>query len=287
MRFEEILREHRVPIAPEGHEHTRPGWLQFDCPFCDRAGHYRMGYNLQLKYVNCWQCGQHSLAETLVHRCDMGWSEAKKAIGKLERGPVVEKAKRGTLKLPHPLDDLGPAHRKYLKRRGFDPDELSRLWGLKATGPLAGIPWRIVVPIVYHGETVSWTSRKLNDKGLRWRSAAADQEALNHKELLYGIDYVRHAAIVNEGPSDVWAVGPGAVATCGTGFSQAQVNRLSRLPVRIVCFDSSHEAQVRAQQLCDALECFPGQTMNVILDAEDPGSAGATELKALRRLLKG
>lgn len=289
MKFEDVLREHRVPIAPDNHEHVRPGWLQFDCPFCDRRGHYRMGYNQRNRYVNCWQCGPHSLAETLVHLCDITWREAKAVVGDLERGPIVtEKKERGKLKLPSQCGELLPAHRKYLKRRGYDPDELVALWKLMGTGPLSGkLSWRVVAPIIYHGETVSWTSRKLNDKGLRWRSAAADEEIFNHKELLYGIDYVRHAAIVNEGPTDVWAVGPGAVGTCGTGFSQAQVAALARLPRRIVCFDSSPEAQVRARELCDALEPFPGETMNVVLDADDPGSAKAREIRALRRLLRG
>lgn len=287
MKFIDILQESHVSIAPEGHHHSRLGWVQFDCPFCGPGSHrYHMGFNEANKYLNCWSCGPHSVAETLVHLLNITWHEAKKMMDGIDTTKRVEVKHRGTLKLPTPLVDLMPAHRKYLRGRGFDPDRLIDLWQLKATGPVSSLPWRVVVPIIYHGETVSWTSRKINDKGLRWRSASADQEAINHKTLLYGLDYIRHTAIVVEGPSDVWAIGPGAVGTCGTGFSRAQVARLCRLPRRIVCFDNSAPAQRRARDLCDALEPFAGETMNVVLDADDPGSASKREINALRRLIR-
>lgn len=287
MRFVDILQENRIPIAPEGHHHSRLGWVQFDCPFCGPCSHrYHMGFNEVHKYLNCWSCGPHSIAETLVHLLNITWREAKAMIDDIDAGKRVDVKRDGVLKMPSPLVDLMPAHRKYLRGRGFDPDSLIELWGLKATGPVSSLPWRIVVPIVYHGETVSWTSRKINDKGLRWRSAGANQEAINHKSLLYGIDYIRHTAIVVEGPSDVWAIGPGAVGTCGTGFSRAQVARLCRLPRRVVCFDNSEPAQRRARALCDALEPFAGETLNVVLDADDPGSANKREINALRRLIR-
>jgi len=288
MRFKDILQGHGVAFAPEGHHHSRLGWVQFDCPFCGPGSHrYHMGFNETHKYLNCWSCGPHKIIETIAHVLDIPWSSAKEIAQGIERGKPIEEKKRGKLVMPKPLEDLAPAHRRYLKGRGFDPDQLIELWKLKATGPVSNMPWRIVVPIIYHGKIVSWTSRKINDKGLRWRSASAEQEAINHKELLYGLDYVRHAAIVVEGPSDVWAIGPGAVGTCGTGYSRAQVVALCRLPRRIVCFDNSPPAQKRARDLCDALEPFAGETINVVLDADDPGSANEREIKRLRRLVWG
>lgn len=286
MRFVDVLQEKRIATAPDGHRHSREGWVQFDCPFCGANSHkYHMGFNVAYKYLNCWSCGPHPLVETLVHLLDIPWRDARQLIDSVDRGKVVPEKHKGTLKLPTPMTDLLPAHCKYLRSRGFDPDALVKLWKLKATGPISSLPWRIVVPIIYHGETVSWTSRKINDKGLRWRSASAEQEAMNHKKLLYGLDYIRHTAIVVEGPSDVWAIGPGAVGTCGTGFSRAQVVRLCRLPRRIVCFDNSKAAQRRARDLCDALEPFAGETYNVVLDADDPGSASKREINRLRRLI--
>ena len=109
---------------------------------------------------------------------------------------------------------------------------------------------------------------------------------MNHKELLYGEDYCRGSVIIHEGPTDVWRTGPGAVALLGTGFTDAQVLRLSHYGLRIVCFDSEPAAQRRANKLCSLLDGFPGETINVVLDSKDPGSATPKEIAKLRKLLK-
>jgi hypothetical protein len=288
VNLETLLREHRVAIAPENHEHSRAGWLQFDCPFCNLQHHYRMGYNLRHRYVNCWACGSKSLPETLALITGKSYSHVKGVIAGFERitVPGVVRKVAGVLKMPKPLVPLTKAHRAYLRSRDMDPDELVRLWGLQATNGLAGKKsWRIIAPITWHNKVVSWTSRAITKKGMRWLSASLDEEIINHKTILYGFDYVRHSAIICEGPSDVWNVGPGAVGVCGIGFRQAQVNLLSKLAVRIVCFDTSEDAQRRANDLCDALMVFPGKTINVVLDAEDPGAASKREVARLRRLL--
>jgi len=115
-------------------------------------------------------------------------------------------------------------------------------------------------------------------------SAGYEQEAVHHKTILYGADYARHAVIVHEGPTDVWATGPGAVATCGTGFTDAQVLALSRYAVRVACFDSSDAAQRRARELCDMLAPYPGETVRVVLETgDDPAEAHPEELAELRR----
>jgi hypothetical protein len=108
-----------------------------------------------------------------------------------------------------------------------------------------------------------------------------------HRNLLYGEDYCRHTILVHEGPLDVWAVGPGATATCGTEFSPAQIRRIARYPRRGICFDSEPAAQTRARRLAAQLSLFPGETDLIKLDANDPGSAGAKELAELRGYLEG
>jgi len=104
------------------------------------------------------------------------------------------------------------------------------------------------------------------------------------KSVLYGVDYIRHAAVVVEGPADAWRVGPGAVATFGVVVTPDQLARLARFPVRVVCFDSDPPGRARAAKLVSALAPFPGKTYDVVLDAEDPGSATPKEIKKLRAL---
>lgn len=286
MKFEDLLNDLGVSVAPEGHHHTRDGWLQFDCPFCAMRGHYRMGYNQRNKYVNCWTCGRHSVYDVLL-ALGVDRRTIKQMVADIEvdtkRAKEIER--RGTLRLPRGMGPLHARHREYLEGRGFDPSELIRLWQLKGTTFVADILWRIVVPIFHHGDIVSWTSRSIRDDGMRWLSASPDQEIMNHKKLLYGFDYVRHSIIVCEGPSDVWAIGPGAVGTLGVGYSMAQVEKIATIPNRIICFDSSPDAQRRARQLTDTLMVFSGTTQNVVLDAKDPASSSKRERQHLRRLL--
>lgn len=289
MKFEQVLTDLNIPYITEGHHHCRPGWLQLDCPFCSPGWkHWRLGYNLAYRYLNCWSCGRQSLVEVLAHAADISPGKAKSLLVDLDRELQQERiSKRGRLVLPKGLaDKLSTKHRNYLAERGYDPDELVRLWEIKSIGLAARLAWRIFVPVIYHGEVVSWTTRSNLPEGKRWRSAPEEQEALNHKELLYGEDYARHAVIVHEGPTDVWATGPGAVGLLGTSYTRAQVLRLSKYMARVICFDNEPAAQRRAKRLCDELEVFEGRTYNVRLTSKDASSAMKENPKELKRLRK-
>jgi hypothetical protein len=200
---------------------------------------------------------------------------------------IIPEDVRGTLVLPKGIGDFQPAHKRYLQNRGICFESLARLWGVRGIGIHATLPWRLFIPIQFQGRVVSWTTRSISDKGVvRYMSAPADHEAVNHKRILYGEDFCRHAIIVHEGPTDAWRTGPGAVATCGTGFSRSQVLRISKYPIRVICFDNETEAQKRSSHLCDLIESFPGETYNVTLSAKDAAEATEMEIKELRRFLE-
>lgn len=285
MEFRELLEEHGIDTAPAGHDHNTAGWINFDCPWCSPGWvHYRMGYNIRGRFVNCWACGRHELVSTVTELLGKSTGVVSRLLRDIPEGQKVDKVPRGKLELPHGLFPLMLPHRKYLKHRGFDWLTIRRLWEIKGIGISAdGLSWSIFIPIFYNGVMVSWTTRSLHDehKG-RYIAAKPNQEAIDHRTLLYGEDYVRHAAICCEGPTDVWRIGPGAVCTFGTGFSGGQVVRLAKFPVRVVCYDSELAAQRRARELCNQLEVLPGETYNVVLNAKDPGSASDEEVKELR-----
>lgn len=293
MKFEEILTGLNIPFVTEGHHHCRPGWLQMDCPFCSPGWQkWRLGYNLAYRYLNCWSCGRQNIAEVLSHLADIPFGKAKGLLGDLDREFQEREDKRGKLILPKGLqDELSKKHRRYLRERGYDPDDLVEKWEIKSIGLAAHLAWRIFVPIIHRGEVVSWTTRSNLPTGQRWRSASEEQEALNHKELLYGEDYTlgSHAIVVHEGPTDVWATGPGAVGVLGTSLKRAQILRMAKYMIRVICFDNEPSAQRRAKRLCDMLEVFEGRTINVQLTAKDSSSAlleNPRELKRLRQFLR-
>jgi hypothetical protein len=205
----------------------------------------------------------------------------------VSKTPIPSKAVKvhtGKLQLPRGLVDLMPQHIKYLEGRGFNVNKLKKLWDVQAIGMCGELRWRVFIPIKYQGKTVSWTTRSIRaDATLRYWSASSDQESVPHKSLLYGEDYCRHSVIVHEGAIDAWSVGPGATATCGIGYSQAQLIKIAKYPRRTICFDNEPAAQKRARELCNILEALPGQTNNVQLDAKDANTASRRELRLLRK----
>lgn len=292
MEIEEILDDLGVSYLREGNHHCRPGWIQIDCPYCGTVEKYHMGFNLSGRYFNCWKCGGHHPAKVLRTLGVAGEKEAQDLLRSMD-GAALDRPlkKRKGLKEPKhriSLDSrMAWAHRQYLRKRGFRPDEIQRIWQVGAISLAAKLPWRLYIPIHQRGQRVSWTTRAIGEGVTqRYVSASAEEESVNHKEVVYGLDLCFHSVVVVEGPTDAWRIGPGAGALFGTAFSPAQVLQLSQVPHRIICFDSSDEAQERAQDLASQLSVFPGSTQNVILDAEDPGEADEKEVKLLREVAR-
>lgn len=287
MTIQEVLRDGGVEFAQAGeHHHARHGWLAIRrCPFCS-SDNYHLGYNLTRGYFNCWKCRGHGVIRTLL-QLGVPYPVASSFFKGRELLPRELAKERIKLVEPPGRGDLLKHHLDYLRGRGFeDPALLARTWELEGIGRLGGrLAWRIYIPIVHRDHRVSWTTRAVGDvpESQRYVSASPEEESRNHKEVLYGLDFVLHSTIVVEGPSDAWRIGPGAVATLGTGYSAAQVRLLSKVPYRYICFDRSRNAQRLAGELASELAPFPGETHVVELDAEDPGSASPKEVKMLRK----
>jgi hypothetical protein len=196
-------------------------------------------------------------------------------------------ALRGRYAEPAGVGPLCISHKTYLRGRRLNPDKVSKFWNLRGIANAVKLGWRLFIPITFRDEPVSWTTRTISPNvEPRYISAPPECEKISQRELLYGGDFVSHAAIVCEGPADCWAIGPGAVGLLGIGFTPAQVLKLSRIPKRLVCFDAEAAAQARAKQLCEQLAPFPGETFNAVLTAKDPGAAGRAEIRELRKFLE-
>jgi hypothetical protein len=297
-----FLDEHGVTYVTEGESSlVTHGWIGCVCCFCGvGTGRPGLGINLNSGACSCWKCGSHSLADVLR---ELTRRSLRTCIdfAKRFRGARVGRdlRPRGRLELPSGLPHtdwpsgltpaeagLLPIHCEYLRSRGFDPQEMVRLWHLRGIGIHEKLSWRLFIPVFHDGKAVSWTTRAVGnvDHGKRYWSAKAEQEELPHKELLYGMDYCRNAVIVHEGCTDAWNTGPGAVATFGVKTTEAQVRAIATFPLRVICFDSEPEAQIRAGRMCEALWCLPGRTERVELDSKDAGSAPKKEIALLRKL---
>jgi hypothetical protein len=291
MRLEDFLDKLGIHHKGAGQDpHATEGWIQIQCPWCDTGtGKHHLGISVRTLWSSCWKCGPHSLLEVLSEITGEPERSFSKALGSVDRiGTWTGPKKRGKLVVPQGVGPLRNAHKRYLRLvRGLDPDDIQRLWGVQGISvSTRSLSWRLWIPITLHGETVSWTTRALSDTGMRYLSAPPHEESVSHKSLLFGEDYLRHAVVVCEGPFDVFKIGPGAAAVLGTTYTRAQVLRMARYPLRIVCFDKEPEAQQRARTLCRELGPFDGRTWNVILDSKDPGSATDREIRRLRKWIE-
>lgn len=288
--FPELLRELGIETRTEG-AHTRAGWIQMDCPFCGTgARKYHLGYSAVGRYANCWKCGWHSELETL--KALTGWrtTQARNALEELKRPESLNEVtpRPREIEVPPGVGPLLKNHRDYLRARRFDPDTVSRLWGVRGIGLAARLRWRLFLPIYSGGALVSWTTRATGDEARpRYISCPDAKEVIPHKRILYGADLARDSIVLVEGPTDAWRIGPGAVATFGTSLTAAQIVAASQYPRRVICFDNERTAQSVARRIEAALSTLPGETIRIEIDAKDPGELNDNEVTRIRRLFLG
>lgn len=290
MQIVELLRQHNVPFKTDGqHHHARTGWVQVDCPYCASTSGFHMGLSTSRPIATCWRCGSRSLGEVL-------WLITDKKVGLKHSGLKYAHTSRtvvsGTYKQPTGVLPMHPLHKGYLLKRGFDCDLMETLWHVQGIqGRFDSLLWRLFIPIYMQGRPVSWTTRSIApNPGLRYISASEDEEAVNHKTLLYGEEHCSQTVVVCEGPLDVWAVGPGAVCTFGTAFTPAQLNRIAKYSRRILCYDAAGDraGESAVAALGAVLSMMPGTTDIVKLTtANDPGAAACAELRELREFAFG
>jgi len=298
MKFIEILQEYNIEIAPENEGHNTTGWIGFDCPYCGpESRKFHMGFNIAGGYVNCWKCGGHSLGDTiqmLLHDYEsnaMCYKITKAILDDLDIDLVKytkHKTKRTKVVVPFAVSTMLMSHRNYLTRRGFNPEEIIRMWKVGGTEKHNPYQWRLFIPIFNQGQMISWDTRAIGSEiEKRYMAAPEECEVMPRKNILYGSDYARDTIIVVEGYTDVWRIGPGAVATMGIAYTPEQVLEISKYKTRYILFDNEPAAQKQAEKLCCELAVFTGKTIRLELEiAKDPDTADQRTIIGLKDLLR-
>ena len=283
MNITEVLDDLGIEHKAAGEsKDVRGGRIGIVCPFCGRGEHSLAVH----PFVSCWRCGPHRLGDSLAEASGRPLHEVLKLLGDVDRDREPEPERRGKLVLPKGVVPMQKMHRRYLESRGFDADKIEDVWGVQGIGIADRLAWRLWIPIRDRtGKLVSWTTRSLLDcKDRRYITASPDEEIVNAKHLLYGEHLAGHGIVIVEGPTDAWRIGPGAVATLGVNWTDAQVAAMLRHPVRAVLFDAEPEAQRRARRLCDELAVHPGRTVRLELETgNDPATADQAEIDQIRR----
>lgn len=233
--------------------------IQCPCPGCtDHSNHYYM--NTITGSGRCWKCGGTYPAQAIAWAAHISVYDAKKLIQRFTTGgtlPARKEVKYAT-SLDIPGGPLHEMHRQYLLNRGLDPDYLVKQYSIKGT--MLGVRWqgkdyslRIIIPVKDpEGRVVSFQGRDItgDDRRVRYEACPKDKALANYKHMLYGADLAwrNDSVVVVEGVFDAWKLGPGVVASFGTGMTKEQLLMLSHWKHVTFFFDPESEAQRHAEE---------------------------------------
>ena len=265
------------------------GWAQLRCPLCGDPSHH-LGFNQESNSFKCWRCGKRSAKEIMPLLSPLPWKEiCRRYISKSTVIMPKERRQRRPDKgiiLPKDFKPLQDQHKKYMADRGFDWQRIEKEYSVLGTGPLGKWKNRIIIPVIFKGSVVTYTSRDITGRSdERYKACPGKDEGRNIKDCLYSLDKVKgDSVVVVEGPTDVWRLGEGTVATFGVEVSAVQKKLLKDFKHISILFDP--EAGEEAEKLADDLALFSDVEI-VTIKEDDPGEL--TDRKAKRimqRLLR-
>jgi len=214
-------------------ENVGRGWVGFRCPFCEGDKEHG-GVNLTHKRFSCWQCGESASPPKLIKQIlNCSWAKAYEILRKHSNRetamsswaniPTVKERSSRPVHLPALTGSLTGPGGHYLSSRGFNPEAIEAQYGVKESGPLGKYKFRLIIPIYFKKELVSFTSRDYTGKGEpKYKEQSVDEAMIPAKDCLYNIDTVKNDLLIVEGPADVWRMGDGSVALLGLSCSDSQ-----------------------------------------------------------------
>jgi DNA primase len=275
-------------------------WLLINCPIVGcKCRDYKGGFNVSNSYYNCFRCGWHSVLEFIQAITGFDWGQVYVIQKEYTTGTVKynhsDKNNFKPVKVDLPLFCKPIRENKkaceYLEKRGFDIYFLEDNYGVLATNHLSNVPHRIIIPIFFKGQLVSWTARsylKNIDKGKRYFSCAKEKEVVPHKSILYNWDNTSDTIIIVEGPTDVFRIGTSTVCTFGTQFCDSQISLIKEKKKCYIAFDREPIAQQKAKKLMNSINMFT-EVENILIpykdkygEYKDPGSFSQKEVKEFR-----
>lgn len=276
-------------------ENVTEGWVNIQCLFCDDDFNH-LGINLtsynDTHFFNCWKCGEKGSIQRLVANIEhCSYTKAKTILEQyntnIEYKKEKEKVIKSTLELPYHTTTIPPEHAKYLIGRGFDPQELVEKYSLVFSTYAEKYRFKIIIPIYMNKQLVCFNTRGLNKKD-RYESCPNEEAIIPIKQTIYNIDTVKDIAVIVEGPTDVWKLGDGAIATWGTAYTREQILLLARKRIKLahILFDPEPAAQKQANKLAQEIGGFiPIVKVHELISYKDPGEIPRDEARQLMSLL--
>lgn len=257
MNFEKLFSDYNVPYSLK----VNKGWVNVNCPFCDsKTTSFNLGFNPAGNYYHCWKTPHsYPIKEVLSILLNIPETSLDSILidyqGVGEYLPEPKKIKRKKIELP--TDTFISAERKYLKSRGFSPKYLNKKYGIVGGGIYGDWKFRIIIPVYFNGQLMSWTGRSILDKKKlqelkipRYKNLSIEKSVMNIKDLFFNLDNCRGKEVVlTEGAFDVLRFDGNAICSLGTELTESQVSLISeRFEKVYILFDNEPEAQLKARK---------------------------------------
>lgn len=280
------LDDKKISYATEG-KNVSSGWINVQCPFCsDQTNH--LGISPSRK-ISCWICGIRGSVTKYIREIEQcSESYANTIIAKYQDRSLAyldkkERTRNSKIILPKSaIVELPKLHQNYLIKRGFDPDYLSKKYDLLACSELGDYKWRIIVPIYYQNEMVTFTARDITGKAAqKYKNLPVEKSVMSTKEVLYNLDFANKVAVIVEGVFDAWRIGDGAVATIGTKYTKKQISHLIGFKKAFIMFDS--DAKDWGLKLAEDMAAVVPSVEQIELSEGDPADLSEEDVKYLRK----
>lgn len=266
----------------------RNGWLRVPtCPYCHRE--QKMGINLNTYRTNCFRCGEHPSPAQMVMDIE-GLDTYSELITFLRNGDFteltfteekVELSEAKPVYLPEGFklitqgtSTLANSFRKYVIKRGFNPNELARHGvGYCTKGEYFGY---LIIPFYTEGSLRYWNARLVIGSGPRYNNPPKDITGLGKEFLIYNSDALGlyNQVFICEGAINALTMGENAIATMGKSISRYQINELIKAQAKRYIILLDPDAKDKAIDLALKLVNFKSVKVVYLPEGKDCNDLG-------------
>lgn len=231
----------------------RRGWLKGDCPSC---GEHKFGIHIATNRTNCFKCTYHIKPLELIMEIEgiNTYYKLKSILDNLEGRKYVEpilepyELKKNTV-LPESYRNIRSGNsvfsrsaRKYLKNRGFEIIELSKMgWGYCTNGKYQGY---IIMPFYVNNKLIYFNARRFLGSGPKFNNPDIEDFGLGKSMIIYNVDalYMYRKCFLFESVTNCATIGKQAIGTGGKKISNYQMNIIIKSPCEKIIIGLDEDA---------------------------------------------
>jgi DNA primase len=296
MNILQFFEEFQIKYWIQG-KNVSKGHVNIQCPFCnDQSNH--LGINiLNLNKCNCWKCGRKNFVDIVAYILEANHKEAKLFIKDnidtkniIFDKEITASIKRRAVLPKEATDNFPKMHLKYLKDRGFNPNQVIKKFNLKACGIDGRYKFRIIIPIYQYHKLVSFTSRDITNKQ-KLKYLTSPHSLIERNKLFFNFDSVSYGdnAIIVEGPMDAMKIGDKCFSFLGVGITNERILEISKKKINnlYIFFDRDHAGRYGSEKLARTLAPLVKEIHVLRLtEKKDPGELTLDEVQLLRQTIE-